>query len=128
MEKNNSLPKILYVEDDDISREVVSRFLSDCCEVDTAENSEEAFVKIREVHYSAVLVDMNLGRGLTGLEFCKKLSEDPYYKNVPRIAVTAYAMREDEKTIRSGGCTHYIAKPFDRKSLIKLITSALDEF
>jgi len=127
-ERKNNLPKVLYVEDDDISREVVAKFLQGVCIVDTAEDSETALKKVQGLNYNVVLIDMNLGKGLDGLELCKTLKKRPEYKHVPLIAVTAYAMREDEKLIRSGGCTHYIAKPFDRRTLIKLVTSAMEEF
>ena len=123
----SSLPKVLYLEDDDISREVVSRFLKDICNVDTAADSSSAFDKIKIQKYDAILVDMNLGRGPSGLEFVKQLIESPQYHHEPLIAVTAYAMKEDEQEILSAGCTHYISKPFDRSSLKRLVKSALDE-
>jgi len=126
--EEKSLPKVLYLEDDDISRELVSRFLQDICTVETVADSSSAFDKIKFQKYDAILVDMNLGKGPSGLDFVKTLIESPQYHHEPLIAVTAYAMKEDELEIRSAGCTHYISKPFDRSSLKELVKSALEEY
>ena len=118
-------PDVLYVEDDDISREVVILFLKNSFEIDTASDSQEAVKKLSIKKYSSVLLDINLGKGLSGLDLVKRIKKMQGYKNVPIIAVTANALREDEKKIMSGGCTHYIAKPFTKKSLIELIHKAI---
>ena len=39
------------------------------------------------------------------------LKEDDDLKEIPVIAVTAFAMKGDEEKIREGGCQAYIAKP-----------------
>ena len=42
-------------------------------------------------------------------------------KNVPVIAITAYAMSGDEERIISAGCDGYLSKPLNRKSLLEKI-------
>lgn len=125
--QENLLPAILYVEDDDISRELVVMFLKNMFETDTASDSSEAVKKLGTNKYSAVLMDINLGKGLSGLELVKGIKKMQGYKNVPIIAVTAYALREDEKKIMASGCTHYITKPFTKTSLLNLINKAISE-
>lgn len=41
--------------------------------------------------------------------------------NLPVIAQTAYAMKEDEKRAMEAGCDNYIAKPFNSESLVILL-------
>ena len=120
-------PAVLYVEDDDISREVVSLFLKNSFEIDTASDSQEAIKKLGIKKYSSVLLDINLGKGLSGLDLVKRIKKMQGHRNVPIIAVTAYALREDEKKIMASGCTHYITKPFTKTSLIELIHKAISE-
>jgi len=120
-------PAVLYVEDDDISREVVSLFLKNSFEIDTASDSQEAIKKLGIKKYSSVLLDINLGKGLSGLDLVKRIKKMQGHRNVPIIAVTAYALREDEKKIMASGCTHYITKPFTKTSLLNLINKAISE-
>ena len=42
-------------------------------------------------------------------------------KNVPIIAITAYAMVGDEERIISAGCNAYLSKPISKKSLLETI-------
>ena len=120
-------PAVLYVEDDDISREVVILFLKNSFEIDTASDSQEAIKKLGIKKYSSVLLDINLGKGLSGLDLVKRIKKMQGHRNVPIIAVTAYALREDEKKIMASGCTHYITKPFTKTSLLNLINKAISE-
>ena len=120
-------PAVLYVEDDDISREVVSLFLKNSFEIDTASDSQEAIKKLGIKKYSSVLLDINLGKGLSGFDLVKRIKKMQGHRNVPIIAVTAYALREDEKKIMASGCTHYITKPFTKTSLLNLVSKAISE-
>jgi CheY-like chemotaxis protein len=123
--RKKNLPQVLYVEDDKISREVVSMFLKNDFDIDLAGDSSEAITKIKKIKYAALLMDINLCKGLGGLELAKEIRKIDTYKNVPIIAVTAHAFKEDEKKILTGGCSHYISKPFNRKSLLAIIRKAL---
>jgi CheY-like chemotaxis protein len=120
------LLKVLYVEDDQISREVVTLFLKGEFDVDLAVDSSEAVSKIKKNKFDAILMDINLCKGLGGLELAKEIRGLADYKTVPIIAVTAHAFKEDERKILKGGCSHYISKPFNRKSLVGLVHKALN--
>jgi CheY-like chemotaxis protein len=124
---SGELSSILYVEDDCISREVVNMFLKDNYIVETASDSSEAMEKLRKNNYSAILLDISLCKGIGGLELAREIRKLKNYKKVPIIAVTAHAFKEDEKRILTGGCTHYISKPFNRQLLIGIIKKALSK-
>jgi len=121
------LPQLLYVEDDQISREVVTMFLKDEFKIDLAVDSSEAISKIKKTQFDAILMDINLCKGLGGLELAKEIRGLSSYENIPIIAVTAHAFREDERKILKGGCSHYISKPFSRKSLLDIVHKALND-
>ncbi|MCU0333404.1 MAG: response regulator, partial [Ignavibacteriaceae bacterium] len=97
------LSSILYIEDDSINREIVGMFLRDYFLVDTAADSTEALEKIHKNNYAVILLDISLCKGLNGMELAREIKKIKNYKNVPIIAVTAYALREDENRILSGG-------------------------
>jgi CheY-like chemotaxis protein len=128
MQRNaKHLPQLLYVEDDQISREVVTMFLKDEFEIELAADSSEAISKIQKTKFDAILMDINLCKGLGGLELAKEIRGLTSYETIPIIAVTAHAFKEDERKILKGGCSHYISKPFSRKSLLNVIHRALND-
>jgi len=124
--KEPDLPRLLYVEDDRLSREVVSMFLKGSFNVDSAGDSSEAITKIKTTRFAAILMDINLCKGLGGLELAKEIKMIAAYRKVPIIAVTGNAFREDERKILNGGCSHYISKPFNRKTLLGILHRALN--
>ena len=119
------LSSLLYIEDDSISREIVSMFLKGYFLIDTASESSEAFKKINKNSYSIILLDISLCKGLDGLELAKEIKKIKNYRDVPIIAVTAHAFREDEDRILKSGFTHYISKPFTKNSLLNKVNQAL---
>ncbi len=102
-------------------------FLKDYFLVDTASESSEALKKINRNSYAIILLDISLCKGLDGLELASEIKKLRKYKDVPVIAVTAYAFREDENRILKSGFTHYISKPFTKNSLLDIIKKALSE-
>ena len=70
----------------------------------------EALKLAREHKPDLILMDIQLPE-VSGLEVTKWIKEDAELKNIPVIAVTAFAMKGDEEKIRQGGCEAYIAKP-----------------
>lgn len=126
-EKNNGIKhKILYIEDDYISINLVEKALKNICQIDTAKNAVEGIEKAKQEHYSAVFMDINLGRGMDGIEATKIIKKIHGYKKKPIVAVTAFAMSGDKEEFLKIGCTHYISKPFVVKELQKLVQSILN--
>ena len=119
------LSSLLYIEDDSSNRQIVSMFLKDYFVVDTASESSEALKKIIRNSYAIILLDISLCKGLDGLELAREIKKLKKYKDVPVIAVTAYAFKEDENRILKSGCTHYISKPFTKNYLLDTIKKAL---
>ena len=70
----------------------------------------EALALAREHRPDLILMDIQLPE-VSGLEVTKWLKEDDNLKEIPVIAVTAFAMKGDEEKFREGGCEAYIAKP-----------------
>jgi len=57
-----------------------------------------------------ILMDIQLPE-VSGLEVTKWIKDDENLADIPIVAVTAFAMKGDEKRIRDGGCSAYISKP-----------------
>lgn len=118
------VPKVvLYVEDDLINQNVVQLYLREVCRVETARDGQTALQMAAEMQYDLILMDINLGFGMDGLAVTKELRKMSRYAETPIVAVTAYAMESDKKEFLTGGCSHYLSKPFDKEELRDLVTS-----
>ena len=113
--------KVLVVDDDLATRKIVELFLRGEIEIESASNSNEASDLLSNDIYSLVLMDISLGKGISGVELLKNLRTLPKYKNVPVIAVTAHAMVGDKEKFISSGFDDYLSKPFSKNDLIKKV-------
>lgn len=123
--KGEELSSLLYIEDDSLNWEIVSMFLKGRFLVDTVADSSEALEKIESNSYSAILLDISLRKGISGIELAQEIRKVKNYESIPIIAVTALAFREDEKRILNSACTHYISKPFTKSTLLETLKKAL---
>lgn len=119
--RRKKMPDILYVEDDPVAIDIVRAFTKDYCTIEGALSGKEGIEKAKEKRYDAVLMDINLGKDMDGLEATEKIRKIQVYKDIPIIAVTAFAMVGDRDEFFERGCTHYISKPFSRTELQRLI-------
>lgn len=121
-EKLSSLNyQILYVEDDPSAIDVVSLMLRGFYSLDFARNADEALEKVKAKKYDAILMDINLRRGMDGLQLTQIIREIPDYKETPIIALTAYAMEREKQEFLSKGMSHYLSKPFRKNDLLMLL-------
>lgn len=63
--ENAARPLVLYVEDDPANREIMSIFLQNTCQIETAPDGETALGMVKERKYDLVLMDINLVPGRT---------------------------------------------------------------
>lgn len=120
-----NVPEVLIVEDNEINRRLAALYLREICNIDMAENGYIAMNKIKAKKYDAILMDINLGAGPNGIHIANEIRQITHYKDVPIIAVTGYTMQGDREKLLANGCSHYVAKPYDKKTLIKLFSGLL---
>lgn len=123
----NGLPKALLVEDNSENRDVMVHFIKKICEVDVASDAPAAIEMAKEQQYDMILMDINLGLGMNGMEATKLIRKLEGYDKVPIVAVTAYAMAGDREIFMEAGCSHYISKPFTKKEFVALIEEVMEE-
>lgn len=105
------MTKVLVVEDDSINMILVFEILkASGIMVDGAENGKEAIKKIENEFYDLILMDIELP-GMDGIETTRIIKSKPEYKDVPIVALTAYAMKGDREICLEAGMDEYIAKP-----------------
>ncbi len=122
-----NLPEALYVEDDPVAFNVITRMLKNLCRLEQAQNSEQALKMAASKQYDFILMDINLGSGLDGIQTTTILRQMESYKETPIAAVTAFAMVGDKEEFLASGCTHYISKPFGKKEICDLVRQILQQ-
>tara|TARA_R110002110_G_scaffold284986_2_gene499154 strand:+ start:7921 stop:8349 length:429 start_codon:yes stop_codon:yes gene_type:complete len=88
-------------------------------------DGREALQLAREHRPDLVLMDIQLPE-VSGLEVTKWIKEDENLRDIPVIAVTAFAMKGDEEKIRQGGCEAYIAKPISVSEFLETVQKFID--
>jgi len=115
------MKKILLVEDNLFISKLVQTFLQDLeCELHTAEDGEAGLNSAKRLLPHIILLDIQLPK-LNGLEVLKLLRSDETCKNITIILMTAHASENDREVGFAGGCDEYIAKPFTREQLLKVV-------
>ncbi len=119
--KNGVAKTVLIVEDNELNMKLFHDLLeAHGYNILQSREGMEALRIAREHHPDLILMDIQLPE-VSGLEVTKWIKEDDQLKDIPVIAVTAFAMKGDEEKIRQGGCEAYIAKPISVANFIETI-------
>ena len=116
---------MLVVDNDNTTLLLVSAFLEEYYFLDLAKNGKEAINLAQNNKYDLILMDINLGKDDDGMTVARKIKEIKGFKDVPVIALTAYAMLGDKEKFIDAGCAGYISKPFVKDYLLNTIKSIL---
>ncbi len=119
--------RLLVVEDSDATRRLLSLVLSDRFECELAADASEAIEKAQKEKFKAVLMDINLGTGKSGVDVLQQLRENSRYERVPFMAVTAMASPRDESLLLRKGFNAYLAKPFQKSKLLSTLDQMLED-
>ena len=119
--------KVLIVEDNELNMKLFHDLL-EAQGYETLETREglAALSLAREHRPDLILMDIQLPE-ISGLEVTKWLKDDEELRDIPVIAVTAFAMKGDEERIRQGGCEAYISKPISIGTFLETVRRYLGE-
>lgn len=90
----------------------------------TAKNGEEALSLAREHLPNLILLEIVLP-DIDGLEIVTKLKQNELTSQIPIIAVTGLANKEDREQILRSGCDAYLGKPYLLNDLASIISNYL---
>lgn len=111
---------ILVVDDNQINRLLINKVLKKWgANADFAENGAEAVDKVKtNQNYDVVLMDIHMPI-MGGLEATRTLRAmpEPYFQQLPIIALTASMLNNQMNEIGGAGMNDYVLKPFDPKTL-----------
>ena len=114
---------ILVAEDVETNQILVKSLLERMgLEVTIASDGNEAMQKALTKQFDLILMDIQMPH-MNGYEVTKALRKEGI--TTPIVALTAYSMKGDDRKCIEAGCDDYLAKPIDRRELLKKITKYL---
>ena len=119
------MARVLIVEDNPANMKLSSLLLHNAGHsVLRAVDAETGLTMARAEVPDLILMDIQLP-GMDGLAATALLKQDPATAGIPIIALTAMAMKADQKKSEVAGCDAYIAKPLRYQELYAAIDALL---
>jgi two-component system cell cycle response regulator DivK len=120
------MPRILVVEDNEWSRDMLVRRLSRRgFQVISAADGRRGMAMARSQSPDLIVMDMSLPE-IDGWEATRRLKVDPATRAIPIVALTAHAMASDREKALDAGCDDYHTKPVDFESLVRCMEALLE--
>ncbi|WP_367155294.1 response regulator [Methylomonas sp. HYX-M1] len=103
--------RILLVEDNEINQMVTCEYLHDAgLSVTVANNGLEGVAAVRRGNFDAVLMDLQMPE-MSGIEATTVIRQDPRFKNLPIIAMTAAVQEPARNDCLAAGMNAHVGKP-----------------
>ena len=119
------MPKILLVEDNEMTRDMLSRRLQKKgYEVVIATDGQQGVTMAQSEAPAIILMDMSMPV-LDGWEATRQLKTAPATRSIPVIALTAHAMSGDREKALEAGCDDFDTKPIEMTRLLEKIEALL---
>jgi two-component system sensor histidine kinase/response regulator len=111
------------VQDDATNRMLAKEVLEGAgLEVHVVENGADAVQSVDGAHYDAILMDLNLPL-MDGCEATRIIRRQPVYAELPIIAITASAAREDRARCFDAGMNDFVQTPIDSADLLAVLAN-----
>ena len=122
------MPKtVLIVEDNDLNMKLLNDLLqANGYQTLQSVDGKDTLKLAKEFIPDLILMDIQLPE-ISGLEHVRMLKADDELKDIPVVAVTAFAMKGDEEKILEAGCAAYIAKPISIPSFLETVARFIGE-
>ena len=119
--------RILVVEDQPDNRQIIRDMLAGTdYEITEAEDGEQALAAVAKARPDLILMDVQMPI-MDGYTATRRIKADAALRSIPIIAVTSYALSDEEKKARAAGCDDFVPKPFSPRQLLAKIRQYLSQ-
>lgn len=121
--------RVLVVEDDEISRDLVTEVFEEFGHTVVAvTNGADAFPELEaaDSHFDLMVLDIQMPV-MNGIDVAIKVRQNPRFRELPILAVTALAHPSDAARILRAGCDAYLSKPVSVVEVRDAARTLLDE-
>ncbi len=117
---------LLLVDDEPGLREAVQAYLEDSgFTVDAAPNATVGWEQLEQHLPDLVISDIMMPQ-VDGYTFLQQLRDDPRFKQIPVVFLTARGMTKDRIQGYQAGADAYLSKPFDPDELVAIVKNILE--
>lgn len=116
--------RILIVDDNLQIRQYVKQLFEGEYEILEAENGDKGLELVQKYIPDVVISDIMM-QGLSGIELCSRIKEDPALNHIPVILLTGSSSAEVKLKGIECGAEDFISKPFERDMLIARVAGIL---
>jgi CheY-like chemotaxis protein len=125
--KGAKLSRILVVDDNPVNLKLIGEVLEfEGYAVLFAHDAEAAQLIIADLVPDLILMDIALP-GIDGLTLTRILKADERTRHTPIVALTAFAMKGDDRKAQMAGCDAYLTKPIDTRKLPQQVAQWLED-
>jgi chemosensory pili system protein ChpA (sensor histidine kinase/response regulator) len=122
MELNEPL-KVLIVDDSISVRHSVARLVeSQSWKQQQAVDGLDALAKLESFTPDVIILDIEMPR-MNGYELKSSLNNQPMYKDIPIVMLTSRASEKHQQKARELGIEHYLTKPYQDETFVRLLES-----
>ena len=125
IEKGDTCPDILVVDDDVMNLRIAEKMLSDGFRVSSVNSGENALAFLHEQIPDLVLLDVHMP-GMNGFEVLERMQANSVYREIPVIFLTADADRDTEVKGFLAGALDFITKPFVADIMLQRVNRILE--
>ncbi|VXD01658.1 Histidine kinase [Pseudomonas sp. 8Z] len=112
---------VLLVEDNPVNQTVIEAMLRSLgYQVTLVSDGQQALQQVEQSDYALILMDCRLPL-MDGYEATRRIRQLPQHAQLPIIALTANALQGDRENCLAAGMNDYLAKPFKRAELQRLL-------
>jgi two-component system cell cycle response regulator DivK len=119
-----SMKKILIVEDTELNIDLLTQLLEDDYHLIVARDGEQGVGMAKENQPDLILMDISLP-GIDGYEATRQIREN--LQSTPIIGLSAHAMAGHEQKAKEAGCNDYLTKPINDVLLFDMLKRYLGE-
>jgi len=117
--------KALVVDDDELAQDFLRIFLLKKFEVYTVGSVNAFYNVISKIDFNIILMDVSLRDSKDGIELTRELRNNPKYKTVPILVLTAFNSTKTRTEAIEAGADKFINKPVVGAELMKIVDSIM---
>jgi two-component system, sensor histidine kinase and response regulator len=118
-------PKVLVVDDEELSQDFLRFFLSKKFDVYTCGKVTDFYNLVSKIDFDLVLMDVFLRDSKDGIQLTRELKQNEKYRDVPIFVITAHNTTKDRSEAITAGAVKFLTKPVDGKYLLLCIEEVL---
>jgi len=127
MSENTAKPRLLVVEDDYENQKFLQIFLKRKFDLEICDSSETFYEKLGQSRFDIILMDISLRGKKDGLQLTRELRENPEYKEIPVVGLSAHAFQRDKDNAYNAGVDVFLTKPVQNDVLMDTLIKTLEK-